>query len=237
MSGEIQIPPTPAPDYWKEPAPDWVTPLEATERELNRYADQLVPGAAAEIAKTLAGRVGTMAPDRRAEEVARYLQSGLGKRYLDPEASVQTLSPIRAAISRYSADLKDGAVDQLVATWSADLARRNLSPIQLAGEVSRRLGKPESQPYLTRPIDRRYDQRIPASVAAGKAARAETEREAFAAEKVATEQSKLGKGRMERDEKGYLRWVPAEPVRQADGRFAGAPSSTTPPIRKPQSGF
>lgn len=151
--------------YYDRPAPGWPSPEEAVRREFERYAGQLVPGAAATLAKLRGQTLVGLTPERRAEAVAKFVNSDAAKRYLDPEAQPATLAdgrpmgPVRAALSRYP-ELKPGAVEELTRAWSVDLAGH--SPERLAGEIVKRLGKPEAQKFLTRPVDRSFDRRMPA---------------------------------------------------------------------------
>jgi hypothetical protein len=146
-----------------EPAPvadRWPTAEENALHEFERYPG-LLPGAATHLAKGYARVIGQLPPDRRAESVARVIASPSVARYLDPEYKEPALkggqammSPVRAALSRYLPELKAGALDELVKGWSTELVHH--SPERLAGEIVRRLGKPENAKYITRPIDRSF---------------------------------------------------------------------------------
>lgn len=155
---------TEATDPAAEPAPvvaqRWPTAEENALHEFERYGDRLLPGAAAFLSRGYAHSIGKMPTDRRAEEVAKVMASPLTERYLDPEYKEaaleggQAVSPVRAALSRYLPELKAGALDELVEKWSIELVHHKSE--RLAGEIVRRLGKPENLKYLTRPIDRSF---------------------------------------------------------------------------------
>jgi hypothetical protein len=158
----------------------WPTPEENTRDELERYADVLLPGSIDRIIKVETARVGAMAPDMRAEAVAKFL-AGRGQSLMDPEvapsklANGQPASPVRVALQRYAPELKAGSLDKLVAAWSIDLL--HASPERMAGEIVRRLGRPENAHHLASPIHRAYVPGVgaPSPKATAKAEPARTE--------------------------------------------------------------
>ena len=131
--------------------PEKIVAMETMNAALQGYEDEglFVPGTT-EVLSDRWSNLASYPPDRLAEEVARRIESGLADRFKNPgydPASAKV--PVVAAIRRHSAQLKDGAVDELARSWAASLAGR--APIQLAGEVARRINSPENVRYLRNP--------------------------------------------------------------------------------------
>ena len=138
----------------------WPTPEENTLAAVERHKDVLLPGAPAVLAKFMTAKIGQLTPDAQAETVAKFLATPTAARWLDPEAKAPALadgrapSPLRVALARYAPELKPGSLDALVDEWSVDLAHK--PPEKIAGEVVRRLGRPENAKYLASPIHRSF---------------------------------------------------------------------------------
>jgi hypothetical protein len=122
--------------------------------DLERYGSALLPGSAAELARRNPG-IASLPPDKRAEEIARLIDSPCWAKFRNSEAAPaklengQPVSALRATLSRHAGELIEGAVDQLTTRWSAELA--HLRPAQLAGEIVRRLAKFDNWQFLKTP--------------------------------------------------------------------------------------
>ena len=127
------------------------TPAEVVAEDLRRYGAEILPGSLEKVA-ALWSNLGTMPADKRAEALAERLRpGGLGERWLNPEHKPAALengaeaSPLRRELSRYSGQLRPGAVDELTTRLAGSMAMK--TPGQIAAAVSRFMGSRDADEF------------------------------------------------------------------------------------------
>ena len=115
--------------------------------ELLRYGDELLPGAAEELAALWAGEFDGLAPHQLAEAVAQRLEDPeLAEQFTCPRTyEAGAFGPLRRVLRRHAADLKPGMQETLTRLWRIEM--RSWPLPRIAGEVARRLRSPEFAVY------------------------------------------------------------------------------------------
>lgn len=127
-------------------------PAEVVRDDILRYGNQLVPGAAEQLAARWID-LAKQSPEKRAETIATRMASPMVDRFRNPEfvapklENGAELSPLRASLARHSDRLRPGAVDELSGRWAIEMAGK--SPAQIEGEVVRRLGDRNNNGFLS----------------------------------------------------------------------------------------
>jgi hypothetical protein len=133
---------------------DTRTPAESVpstgplQKELLRYGDELLPGAAEELIALWADELDGLTTDRLAEEVAMRLEDPeVAERFVCPRTyeAGGALSPLRRVLQRHAQELKPGALATLARHWRIEMRKWSLP--RIAGEVERRLHSPEYVSY------------------------------------------------------------------------------------------
>jgi hypothetical protein len=140
MSDEVNAtPPPPKPSH-----------ADIVIADLKKYGEALLPGAAESLGAIWNG-LGAIAPDKRAEELHRRLESDFGKTYLNPEYAAPKLengldqSPLRRALERNADRLAPGKVDVLTAQLGGQVAGK--SEAQVAGHVEKWLNSRDADAH------------------------------------------------------------------------------------------
>lgn len=213
--------------------------------EAKSYGDELLPGAAEELAKLLpTSRVGFLSPAGAAEAVATLIADPLhAGRLRNVEHAPPTtpegrpVSTLRAALMRHAGKLGPGSVEALHDAWALSLATS--SPERIAAEVVRRLGLPANAAHLRVPPPPSETEKLARSVITKFFAEVSYGERAALAARMARFDAPFGEAAMVRHIANYLRYAPGardagiDPLGANDPRVNYSPRVEPEPGRRP----